>query len=760
MTQSATLRLRRLTLAAAALLLPAAALAQTGSVGIGTTAPDPAAALDVRGTDRGLLPPRLTQTQRDAVRTTGGQALGTDQAGLLVYNLTTSALNLWDGARWQEVLGTGPGGNAAQAGPAATTFNFTGSPQTYTVPAGVTQIQVVADGAGSGYTSIGNQYRPGGRVSATLAVVPGEVLTVVVGESSDSFRGGYNGGGNGGGAFGTGGVTILGMGGGGATDLRRAPALGSTGDYLASRNALLVAGGAGGSTTNPGGPGGTPNGGNGAAGTIAGGGGATQAGPGAGGSGGSGLGNGGNGSGPNGGNGVPGAFSADFSGGGGGGYYGGGAGGWAVSGINVNGSAGGGGSSRAMPGATNVSYATSPVPLNGQLTITPVASGPAPAFSTANLGGWQTVPAGLAYAAGSVGIRTNFPLLPLDVNGALLLRKRLVLAPQNGADPNTNGIWNLDNAGNDLRIFQEDNLGGANGVVRLTIRNGGNVGIGTSTPGVPLDVQATASTGVGGYAYLANINPTTGFGSIASADVSIRASGRVVAPEFNATSDRRLKNVVGLSDRAADLALLNQLRITDYTMKDRVQFGERKFKKVIAQEVEAVFPQAVNRQAGFLPDVYVRATAAVAEGDSVLHLTLPAAAVPALASARAGQRLKLIGPAGEVVGTLAAAPTPAGVAPALRLRLPQAAALANGPLFVFGLEHADVRTVDYEALGMLNVSATQELTRQLAQARAEAAGAKAEAAHASHEAAAAHAATAELLRRVQALEAQGQQARR
>jgi hypothetical protein len=33
---------------------------------------------------------------------------------------------------------------------------------------------------------------------------------------------------------------------------------------------------------------------------------------------------------------------------------------------------------------------------------------------------------------------------------------------------------------------------------------------------------------------------------------------------------------------------------------------------------------------------------------------------------------------------------------------------------VYGLEHTDVRAVDYEALSMLNVSATQELARKVA----------------------------------------------
>ncbi len=270
---------------------------------------------------------------------------------------------------------------------------------------------------------------------------------------------------------------------------------------------------------------------------------------------------------------------------------------------------------------------------------------------------------------------------------------------------------------------------------------GGHVGIGTNNPAVPLDVQGTASLGSLTYSYLNYGFVGHNFTMVAN-NVSIRAAGRVVAAEFNATSDRRLKEIVGLSDRATDLALLNRLRITDYTMRDRVRFGERRFKKVIAQEVEAVFPQAVSQHTGFLPDVYAVAQRAEAEGDSVLRLTLPAA----LPAAKAGQRVKLIGPAGELVGTVA--PAPAG--PVLRVRgaAGQVAALAGQPVFVFGLEHADVRAVDYEALAMLNVSATQELARQVAALQAQNATLRAQTERAE-------AATTSFEARLRALEAGG-----
>jgi hypothetical protein len=250
-----------------------------------------------------------------------------------------------------------------------------------------------------------------------------------------------------------------------------------------------------------------------------------------------------------------------------------------------------------------------------------------------------------------------------------------------------------------LKLNEGPDFGGNNFITF----SGTNVGIGTTAPAFPLDVQRSLTPANFNYGYL-NGSGQTGYGSNNTGPVSIRATGRVLASEFNATSDRRLKNVIGLSDRAADLALLNQLRITDYTMRDRVQYGERRFKKVIAQEVEEVFPQAVNQHRGFLPDVYANACKVEIQADSLLVLTLPAA--PAVA-VQAGQRVKLIASAAEVVGTVKAA---RGTTLVVR----GARQLAGQPVFVFGLEHDDVRTVDYEALAMLNVSATQELARKVA----------------------------------------------
>src|ERR1700761_7779507 len=62
----------------------------------------------------------------------------------------------------------------------ATTFGFTGSVQTYTVPANVSSVAIDLGGA-SGGGAFSLSPGGGGRVQATLLTVPGQVLYIYVG---------------------------------------------------------------------------------------------------------------------------------------------------------------------------------------------------------------------------------------------------------------------------------------------------------------------------------------------------------------------------------------------------------------------------------------------------------------------------------------------------------------------------------------------------------------------------------------------------
>ncbi|MFT3909366.1 MAG: HYR domain-containing protein [Ferruginibacter sp.] len=105
--------------------------------------------------------------------------------------------------------------------PADLVYEYTGTVQTFTVPAGVSRITIDAYGAEG--TGIGTPAGKGGRAKADLNVTAGQVLNIYVGGSN-----GYNGGG----------IGKKGANGGGASDIR----VGGT----ALSNRVIVAGGGGG----------------------------------------------------------------------------------------------------------------------------------------------------------------------------------------------------------------------------------------------------------------------------------------------------------------------------------------------------------------------------------------------------------------------------------------------------------------------------------------------------------------------------------
>lgn len=69
-----------------------------GAIGIGTNVPNASAILDISTTTAGLLPPRLTAAQKNAI---SGPA-----AGLMVYDSTVNKLNVFNGTSWKNVGAT------------------------------------------------------------------------------------------------------------------------------------------------------------------------------------------------------------------------------------------------------------------------------------------------------------------------------------------------------------------------------------------------------------------------------------------------------------------------------------------------------------------------------------------------------------------------------------------------------------------------------------------------------------------------------
>ena len=178
---------------------------------------------------------------------------------------------------------------------------------------------------------------------------------------------------------------------------------------------------------------------------------------------------------------------------------------------------------------------------------------------------------------------------------------------------------------------------------------------------------------------------------------SLYASGSIYGQWFVAFSDERIKHREGRSDAARDLNTLLGIEVTDYTYIDTLTKGAGKQKKVIAQQVEKVFPQAVSRTTDVVPDIFQ--TAEVKDGWVKLATNL-----------KKGERVRLLG---EKKG---------GIHEVLEVaegKFRTDFVADSSQVFVYGREVNDFRSVDYEAIAMLNVSATQELNRRLEKQAAE-----------------------------------------
>jgi hypothetical protein len=253
------------------------------------------------------------------------------------------------------------GGCAPAAAEAATvTFGYTGSEQTFVVPAGVSRVEVTVVGARGGRAADPWDTLPVGRgavVSGSLAVSPGQVLYIEVGGAGRTSEGAFNGGARGGSNPGDGASDP--GGGGGASDVRTASR--SNIATLATRR--IVAGGGGGAGAGNDARGGdaeAPGGG------LQPGGGST---PTSGGTAGDEL----AGAGTFGSGGTGGSYpTGSAGGGGGGGQYGGGGGG--ASAGTAEGSGGGGGSSLVPAGGTK-SLAPLFLPAGAQISFTGSAGG-------------------------------------------------------------------------------------------------------------------------------------------------------------------------------------------------------------------------------------------------------------------------------------------------------------------------------------------------------------------------------------------------
>ena len=175
------------------------------NVGIGTNVPHSSAALDIEDTTKGILIPRLTTNQRNAIQSPG--------EGLMVYQTDSSkGFYFFDGQQWIRV--TNKISTDVLSSNSYRSIKIFDLPGTYswTVPEGVNNVVAELWGAGGGPGGKGGNYTlyitsgptsrvggpgaaggKGGYNKAKIKVSPGETYSVIVGGMGSQGANGSNG---------------------------------------------------------------------------------------------------------------------------------------------------------------------------------------------------------------------------------------------------------------------------------------------------------------------------------------------------------------------------------------------------------------------------------------------------------------------------------------------------------------------------------------------------------------------------------------
>jgi len=270
----------------------------------------------------------------------------------------------------------------------------------------------------------------------------------------------------------------------------------------------------------------------------------------------------------------------------------------------------------------------------------------------------------------------------------------------------------IGNGTNAVAVSQSNSSASFTSSTNIILRpqNGaGRVGINTTTPRAPLEIAGFVSTSLslaGDYTYLSLNSYSVGVGycdpcNPVNPSVSIYATNAVAAYEFDAYSDVRIKNIIGVSNTAKDLETINALQITDYSMKDKVRYGNRFFKKVIAQEVEKIYPQIISKHTDFIPNVFQQVDK-IEKTNEGIRLTF----INKHNISNTAKRIQLV-----IAEQTGLQPFDIVSIPSATQVIIKATDLKAAKVFAYGEEVDDFRTVDYEGLTTLNISATQELSK-------------------------------------------------
>lgn len=130
-----------------------------------------------------------------------------------------------------------------------------------------------------------------------------------------------------------------------------------------------------------------------------------------------------------------------------------------------------------------------------------------------------------------------------------------------------------------------------------------SIGIGTTTPEAPLEIETSIQHGSVTYAFLQYSTPITGTGS-GSQPLSIKCSQSILAGgPYLTTSDKRIKENITDMCNLNPMNMIKHIEPVRYTYKDMVQKGTLEEYGFIAQNIKEVIPRAVSITTNYIPNI-------------------------------------------------------------------------------------------------------------------------------------------------------------
>ena len=143
------------------------------------------------------------------------------------------------------------------------------------------------------------------------------------------------------------------------------------------------------------------------------------------------------------------------------------------------------------------------------------------------------------------------------------------------------------------------------GSERMRIDITGNIGLGTTAVNGKLEIAGDyGSLVLTNNSYGELTSTGFGYGDAATNSYSIYANGKIAASEFNAHSDKRVKEILNERPIEKDLEYLDKVKIYDFKYIDKKFYSSRTKVGYMAQELEEYNKNLVNYSTNFIPNIF------------------------------------------------------------------------------------------------------------------------------------------------------------